>query len=269
MEDAYMKRIAIVTTLTLALLFSYAAGAQDAPTVDEIIQKANHVAYYQGEDGRARVKMTITDRQGNNREREFVILRRNMDDKDEEQRFYVYFQQPADVREMVFMVWKFLDKDDNRWLYLPALDVVKQIAAGDKRTSFVGSTFFYEDVSGRGIHEDTHELVDVTDNFYVVKSTPKAPGSVEFDSFTTHIHKTTFIPVKMEYEKGGNVYRVGEAKKVETIQGFPTVTQSVMKDLDAGSETTLDYLKVEYEMDIPDNIFTERFMRRAPRQYLE
>lgn len=266
-----MRKIAIVTTLTLslALTISCTAGAQDTPTVDEIIQKANHVAYYQGQDGRARVKMTITDKQGSNREREFVILRRNTDDKDQEQRFYVYFQQPADVREMVFMVWKFVGKDDNRWLYLPALDVVKQIAAGDKRTSFVGSSFFYEDVSGRGIEEDNHELVETTDNYYVIKSVPKDPGSVEFDSFTMHIHKTTFVPVKVEFEKGGTVYRVGEARKVETIQGFPTVTQSVMKDLNSGSETTLDYLKVEYDLGLPDDIFAERFMRRSPRQYLE
>lgn len=243
--------------------------AQEPPSVDEIIRKTNHVAYYQGTDGRARVKMTIADRQGNTREREFVILRRNMDDKDEEQRFYVYFHRPADVRQMVFMVWKYIGKDDDRWLYLPELDVVRQIAAGDKRTSFVGSTFFYEDVSGRGIQEDTHELISVTDNYYVVKSTPKNPGSVEFDTFTMHIHKTTFIPVKVEFEKGGTVYRTGEARKVETIDGFPTVTESVMKDLNVGSETVLEYLKVEYNIGFPDNIFTERFMRRAPRQYLE
>ncbi len=261
----------------LTLLFAFtvlvfaprAARAEEAPTVDEIIRKTNHTAYYQGADGRARVKMTITDRQGNTREREFVILRRNMDEKDEEQHFYVYFHRPADVRGMVFMVWKYVDRDDNRWLYLPELDVVRQIAAGDKRTSFVGSSFFYEDVSGRGILEDTHDLVETTDNYYVIKSTPKDPGSVEFDSFTMHIHKTTFIPVKVEYEKGGQVYRVGEARKVETIQGFPTVTESLMKDLNAGTETMLEYLKVEYDIGLPENIFSERFMRRAPRQYLE
>jgi hypothetical protein len=255
--------------MTAVFWMMFFATAEETPSVDEIIQKTNQTAYYQGSDGRARVKMTITDKQGNTREREFVILRRNMDDKNEEQRFYVYFQKPADVREMVFMVWKYVGKDDSRWLYLPALDVVKQIAPGDKRTSFVGSTFFYEDVSGRGILEDHHELVDVTDNYYVVKNTPKTPVSVEFDSFTMHIHKTTFIPVKIEFEKSGTVYRIGEARKVETIQGFPTVTQSVMKDLNAGTETMLDYLKVDYNIGLPDTIFSERFMRRAPREHLE
>ncbi len=263
------KTTRVMAVLVLALFALTAVRAEDTPSVDEIVRKSNHVAYYQGDDGRARVQMTITDRQGNTREREFVILRRNMDDEDGEQRFYVYFQRPADVRETVFMVWKYVDRDDDRWLYLPALDAVRQIASGDKRTSFVGSTFFYEDVSGRGILEDDHELVEVTDNYYVVKSTPKNPGAVEFDSFTTHIHKSTFIPVKVEFEKDGDVYRVGEARKVETIQGFPTVTQSFMKDTNMGTETTLDYLKVEYNVDLPENIFSERFMRRAPRQHLE
>ncbi len=263
------KTTRVMAVLVLTLFALTAVRAEDTPSVDEIVRKSNHVAYYQGDDGRARVQMTITDRQGNTREREFVILRRNMDDEDGEQRFYVYFQRPADVRETVFMVWKYVDRDDDRWLYLPALDAVRQIASGDKRTSFVGSTFFYEDVSGRGILEDDHELVEVTDNYYVVKSTPKNPGAVEFDSFTTHIHKSTFIPVKVEFEKDGDVYRVGEARKVETIQGFPTVTQSFMKDTNMGTETTLDYLKVEYNVDLPENIFSERFMRRAPRQHLE
>jgi hypothetical protein len=102
----------------------------------------------------------------------------------------------------------------------------------------------------------------------VIKNTPKNPGSVEFDSYKVYIHKTTFIPVKVEYEKGGNIYRVGEAQKVDTIDGFPTVTKNVMKDLNSGSETTIEYLKVDYNVGIPENIYTERFMRRAPRQYL-
>ncbi|OQC08331.1 MAG: hypothetical protein BWX80_00484 [Candidatus Hydrogenedentes bacterium ADurb.Bin101] len=259
----------VLLWLMLMIFFAQNSRAAGTPSVDEIVKKTNQTVYYQGQDGRAQVKMTIKDQQGNTREREFVILRRNMDDKNEEQNFYVYFKNPADVREMVFMVWKHISKDDDRWMYLPALDVVRQIASSDKRTSFVGSTFFYEDVSGRSLLEDNHELVETTENYYVVKNTPKNPASVEFDSFTMHIHKTTFVPVKVEFEKGGKVYRVSEARKVETISGFPTVTQSSMRDLNGGTETTLDYLKVEYNIGIPDSIFTERFMRRAPRQYLE
>ncbi len=122
-------RFAIALILTIGTV----AFAQDSPTVDEIVKNTNHVSYYQGKDGVARVKMTITDAQGRNREKEFSILRLNTDDKDEAQNFYVYFHAPADERGTVFMVHKHLGKDDDRWLYLPGLDVTKRIAASDEQ----------------------------------------------------------------------------------------------------------------------------------------
>ena len=266
MKTNWMKLLG----LALGIAVAAPLWAQDAaPTVDDIVKKTNAVSYYQGADGRARVKMTIKDKQGSTREREFTILRKNADDKNEAQKFFVYFHRPADVRQMVFMVWKHVGKDDDRWLYLPALDVVRQIAASDERTSFVGSTFFYEDVSGRGLDEDTHELVETTADYYVLKNTPKNPSAVEFDSYTMYIHKGTFIPVKVEFEKGGNVYRVAEALKVEDIQSFKTVTQSRMTDKNAGTETTLDYVKVEYNTGLQDDLFTERFMRKPPQDVLK
>ena len=254
---------------TFCALLPSIAQAQDTPDVDTVVRETNRVAYYQGDDGRARVHMTITDDQGRTREREFTILRKDTAEDGGEQKFYVYFHRPADVREMVFMVWKHVGADDDRWLYLPALDVVKRIAASDERTSFVGSHFFYEDVSGRGIEEDEHELVEVTDTYYVLKNTPKDPSNVEFDSYTMWIHKETFIPVKIEYEDGGEVYRIVEALEVQDIEGYKTVTKSRVKDLKLGGETTLAYSNVAYDIGLPEDIFTERYLRRAPQEHLQ
>lgn len=256
---------------TALVLTAVPAFAGEQLSADEIVKKAVHMFYYQGQDGRARVKMTITDDQGRTREKEFTILRKNMDEKDEEQRFYVYFHEPADERGTVFMVWKHVGKDDDRWLYLLALDVIKRIAASDERTSFVGSDFFYEDVSGRNPQEDAHELIKTDDTYYVVKSTPKPENKdkVEFDSYTTYIHKATFIPVSMQFEQGGKVYRQAKVLSVKDIQGFKTVVKSSMKDHNRNSESTIEYTTVEYNIGLPDDIFTERYLRQPPREYLE
>jgi len=255
--------------LALALaLIPFCAVAQDL-SVDEIVKKANHMAYYQGKDGVARVKMTITDAQGRTRDKEFTILRMNRDGEDEDQNFYVYFHAPADERGTVFMVWKHTDKDDDRWLYLPGLDVTKRIAASDERTSFVGSHFFYEDVSGRGIDEDTHELVETNETYYVLKNTPKQPGLVEFDAYTMWIHKATFIPIKIAFEKGGQVYRTAEVKGVKTIQDYKTVVKSQITDTNIGGSTTIEYSTVEYDKGLPEDIFTERYLRNPPREYIK
>ncbi len=263
------KTFPLHLAILLALGLALPAVAEDLTDINEIVKQTNHASYYQGNDGRARVQMTITDDQGRERTRELSILRLDTDDKDEEQKFYVYFHRPADVREMVFMVHKHVGKDDDRWLYLPALDVIKRIAASDERTSFVGSHFFYEDISGRGLDEDTHELVETTDTYYVVKNTPKDTGKVEFDSFTLWIHKATFLPIKVTFEKGGKVYRTAEALEVKNIQGHKTVTKSRMTDNNAGGNTVIEYTTVEYDVGLPDDLFTERYLRKAPRKYLQ
>ena len=253
----------------------------DGPlSVDEIVNNTNRVAYYQAKDGRAQVSMEIKDKQGRTRNRQFSILRldepdpKNPEGNDNymgDQKFYIYFKRPADVNKMAFMVWKHADQgtEDDRWLYLPALDLVKRISGTEKRTSFVGSDFFYEDVSGRNINEDIHELEKTTDNYYVLKNTPKDPSSVEFDHFTMWIHKETFIPVKIEYfDRNGEKYREYTALGVDTIQGNPTVTKASMKNLKTGDETTISYKNVKYDIDLPDEIFTERYLRKPPRKYL-
>lgn len=273
----------LCATFTIIMLSSTLAG-EKTPTVDEIVQNTNRVAYYQGRDGRARVSMTITDKQGRERHRGFTILRRDerppeseadkygKDEYMKDQKFYVYFHRPGDVEGTVFMVWKHvaLDKDDDRWLYLPGLDLKKRIAASDERTSFVGSHFYYEDVSGRNTNEDKHELEKTTSNYYVLKNTPKKPKLVEFKYYRMWIHKSTFIPVKIEYfDDRDNKYREYQVLAVQQIQGYPTVTKSRVKDLQGGGQTVIEYTDVEYDIGLEEDIFTERYLRRAPAKYLK
>ena len=274
-----------VFTLTIILSFSVILLAAEEPNtpkpkepeskpvietisdVEVIVNKANLAAYYQSNDGRAKVSMKITDKKGQVREREFIILRKDIQDGGD-QKYYVYFLKPADVRKMVYLVHKRsdLNKDDDRWLYMPSLDLVKRVAASDKRTSFVGSDFLYEDVSGRSLLEDTHELIQTTDTLYIVKSVPKNPDSVEFGYYNVSIDRKTFIPMKMEYyDKNNKLYRVMESVKLEKIQDFPTVVKSVVSDLRTQSKTEMEFSDVKYDIELED-IFTERYLRRPPQE---
>ena len=272
-----MKRFSWIWIL---LAFAPAAWAQDAapaaPSVDEIVNRANLAAYYQGQDGKSHVEMKITDSQGRTRQRVFNILRYNIK-KGGDQDYFVYFLEPADVRRMVYMVQKHvgLNKDDDRWLYIPSLDLVKRIAASDKRTSFVGSDFLYEDVSGRSPELDTHELVKTTADRYVLKNVPKEPDKVEFKYYLVEIDKKTYMPMKMEYyDHNDKLYRVIESTKLEMIPAkedgkdveYPTVTESVAKDLNSGSQTEMKFTDVKYNIGLSKNLFTERYLRRPPRE---
>ena len=257
------------------------------PDVQEIVRRANYVSYYQGRTGRAKVRMQIVGADGQKRNREFIMLRWDrprpdnvkkapgyvLSENDEymgAQRFYVYFQRPSDWAKTVFLVHKYLDKPDNRWLYQPALDLVNRISAADKRNSFVGSHFFYEDVSGRQLDLDKHELVNTTDRYYVLKHTPKDPKYVEFDYYKMWIHKDSYVVVQTRYyNEQGREYRRQVTLNVEDIQGYKTVTKQKMVDLSDGSYTVMRYDDVNYDVDINKDIFEKRYLKNPPLKYLK
>lgn len=254
-------------TIKLATLLAIPLAHAGTPDVTEIVERANKAAYYAGEDGRAEARMRIYGGGGREQVRQFTIIRRNGEDG--RQQYLVVFSRPADVRGTVFLVHKNSGTDDNRWLYLPGLDLVRRIAPGDERTSFVGSHVYYEDVSGRHLQEDVHELVEVTDEHYVIESTPKDPNSVEFASFRSWIDRESWLPVKSEYENAdGDVYRRMELLKIEEIDGYPTGTRMRMDDLANDEYTLIDFRFTKYDIGLPESVFTERSLRNPPREWL-
>ena len=263
-----MKNVMLMALALLGPAMWTAAGAQPLTDVAEIIERANLAAYYAGDDGRSEARMVIEDARERRQLRQFSVLRKDQADGGD-QDFMVFFSRPSDVRGTVFLVAKHVDRDDDRWLYLPGLDLVRRISAGDKRTSFVGSHFFYEDVSGRNPAEDRHALLETSDEHYVIESTPKSPGEVEFARYVTRIDRQTFLPMKTEYFDGRDrVYRVMEVLGVEEIGGYPTVMRSQISDPVNGGRTLMEFRYTEYDVGLPADIFSERYLRTPPVDWL-
>lgn len=257
------------TMMLAGVLASVLASAETLTNADEIVTKANLAAYYAGDDGRSEVRMIISDAQGRQQRRQFNVLRRDVEDGGDQQ-FLVVFSQPSDVRGTTFLVHKHADRDDDRWLYLPGLDLVKRISAGDKRTSFVGAHYFYEDVSGRRPSDDRHELLDTTDEYYVLRHRPVEPGTVEFAQYETWIDRETYLPMKIEYTNAaGDVYRRVEVSDVQLIDGHPTVVTSRVSDLLTGGRTDMQFRHIKYDIALPGEVFTERSLRTPPREWLQ
>ena len=239
----------------------------------KIMEKTLNSYYYARDDGKANIYMRLFNKEGKERVREFTMLRL---DKEEggEQYYYAYFNKPPDIRRTVFMVWKHIDREDDRWLYLPAIDLVKRISASDKRSSFVGSDFTYEDVSGRHLDDDEHTLVREETvegrNAYVIKSVPKDKGKAEFSYRLIWSDKETFLSLRVEhYNRRGELYKTLETKKIENIKGTPTVTEAVMKDLTTGHFTELKVSKIDYDVGLSTDVFQERYLRSPPRRWIK
>jgi outer membrane lipoprotein-sorting protein len=256
--------------LTLAGLI-IAAGSIAAQDAAEIMKKSHMAYYYAGDDGLSEVNMVITDSRGRERVKEFTMMRLDQEEGGK-QMYYTYFRKPSDVSRLTFMVHKQPDGNDMRWIYVPSVDLVKPISADDKNSSFVGSHFSYEDVSGRHWSEDNHRLVEESTlgerPVFVIESIPKE----EYDGFSrkvSYIDKENFLPLKEEYyDKKDKLERVFKAEKVEDIDGIITMTARSMEEIKKGGKTVIEFSKIEYNVGLDESLFTERYLKNPPRKYV-
>jgi outer membrane lipoprotein-sorting protein len=248
--------------------------AQEKLTAAEIVDRAQAAFYSPGADMKARVVMDLINADGKKRTRVLSMLRKNIPGG-REQRYFLYFHEPGDVRRTAFLVWKYPEKDDDRWIFIPAVNMTRRIAARDSRSSFVGSDFSYEDISGRDLAADSHtvlreeKLSDAT--CYVVQSTPKA--AADFSRKLSWIDKTSWLPLNEEYYDAQNqLARVFTADRIEAISAggktYPTVVKRTMKNVQSGHRTEVVFESVAYDVGIPLDIFTERSLQQAPEKWI-
>ncbi|MBI4203410.1 MAG: outer membrane lipoprotein-sorting protein [Betaproteobacteria bacterium] len=219
---------------------------------------------------RTKVQMKLINPQGKVREREMTMLRINLGAAGD-QRYYIYFHGPTDVKGTSLLVWKYPVKEDDRWIFVPTLRLVKRIAADDKRSSFVGSDFTYEDVSGRDLSDETHALVRKESlggrPTYVIESKPKA--AVDYARRVSWIDAERWLPLKEEYfDVRNEALRTFTADKVEQTGKHWTITARTMKNLQSGHRTEVVFREVEYDVGLTQDIFTERYLRDAPSQWV-
>jgi len=264
------KRIAI---LVIAVAGTVAVAHAQTPKLDAntIVKQSQDAFYSAGSDMKVRISMTLTSSSGQKRVRDLTMLRRN-EGKDGRQKYLVYFHQPADVRGTAFLVDKFVGKDDDRWLFIPGINVVKRLAARDAAQSFVGSEFTYEHVSGRDLDADAHKLLREEavggKDCYVVESV--ATQAAEYKRKVAWIDKKSFLPLKEEYYNGKDeLFKLFTADEVKDVGAFPTVMKRTMVNKKNGNSTTAVFTDISYGVGLESDIFSERYLKDPPKKWIQ
>jgi outer membrane lipoprotein-sorting protein len=262
-----MKKVLLALTLTM---FAIPASAW-AGNATEIMEKAHLASYYAGDDGKARVHMEIINPDGGKRIREFTILRKDVSEGGD-QLFFIYFRKPNDVRDMTFLVKKHPKADDDRWLFIPSIRMVKRIAASDARSAFVGSDYTYEDISGRHPSKDNAELLGEEElngrKVWVVRNTPKKPVR-DYAWRKTYVDQATYLVLKESYyDADGKEVRRFTNDEIKQVDGFWIGVAGTMENLELDHKTTVRFSDVKLNVGIPDRVFTERSLKSAPKKWI-
>ena len=252
--------------LVLIILLSSAGLVLAAPNGQQVMENVYNRP--SGDDMTADLTMTLTNSRGSTRKRS--ITQFSLDTGEVEKKM-MFFLAPADVKDTSFMSWSYDDaRDDDQWIYLPALRRVKRISSDSKNDRFMGSDFTYDDLGERHPAEDRHTLLR-EENYkgeecYVIESIPRGSEDA-FSKTVSWIAKDKWIGLKREYyAENGQVYKSLNIDEFEQIDGYWVITNMLMKDLDRSHSTRLEMENVKFDNNLTDSFFSERQMQRGPRR---
>ncbi len=261
-----MKNTCLVFFLFIAVALSLSHVTplySEGMTADQIIKKSNGLLD-QAKNSKMDMLMTLVNDKGEKRERSVSVqVKRYGNNK---AKSIVFFNSPADVKGTSFLVWTDENKQDKQWLYLPALQRVRQISASGKGENFMGTELTFFDMGSHNIDEYTYTLLKEEnvggEACYVIQAIPK---KVEFyDKIIVWIRKGNFIPAKADFhDTKGEYLKQGLFEKVENIKGINTPTHVEIHNVQNKRATVLDLSNIVYDSGLSDDIFTERYMTRG------
>lgn len=264
------------STLFVSLVFALFAPLLWAEelTGREIMEKVDN--RYTGDSSRSEAKLILMDRKGRERVRDLVMYSL---DQEEVEKSIVFFRSPADVAGTSYMNYDYEDgRDDDSWLYLPALKQVRRVAAGDRSGSFMGSDFTYSDINGVTIDWYQYRVLDENaevegEPAWLIESTPKPEFAEKVSDETGYekshlwIRKDNFVQVqgKIWVTKGNRIkfFSATELEKIDDIWTPMRLQMVTTRNGEREHASVFDFAEVKYNAHTDENLFTTQAMQRG------
>ena len=218
-----------VATIVMSTIVGLPESAY-ALTGRDIMQKVNDRD--DGDRSISEMEMILIDKNGKQRVRKIKTYGR---EQGQQTQSLMFFLSPADVKNTGFLTYDYDEsgKDDDQWLYLPALRKTKRIASGDKSGSFMGTDLNYSDMISPDIDLYKYTLMKETkvrgQKVWQIKSVPKTKAEAEKSGYSKSviwIRQDNYMmtrAVRWVYNKKRNKYF--DAKKIEKIDGIWIATE--------------------------------------------
>jgi len=253
----------VLTLLTISSLVF-------AMDVNEIVQKVD--TRDDGDNIISNMSMVLIDKANKQRVRS---MRTFTKDFGVDTHKTIFFLAPSDVKNTAFLTYDYDDdnKDDDQWLYLPALKKTKRIASTDKSGSFMGSDFSYSDMTKPDLTDYTYKIVKEKKvdkhNTWIIERLPKTEAIVDETGYKKSyifVRQDNFVVVRAMHYLDDGKKKYMNVKKLEKIEGIWIATEIEMKTTKNKKRlhsTILQFSDVKLNQKLNKNQFSVRQLEKG------
>ena len=212
-------------------------------------------------DSTSKMQMTLINATGQKKDR---TMKMKVLEGESEDKSLMEFLTPADVKGTKFLSYEHVNKDDDQWLYLPALKRVKRIASRNKSGAFMGSEFSYEDLSAFNTKKYTYLDGDAeaVKGLYVITSVPvsKYSGYTKLVSF---IDADTFLAQKIEYyDRKKELLKIAKFEDYKNFGTVHRIGKITMKNIQNDKTTVLVWSDEKIKTGLKSKDFHKRYLKK-------
>jgi outer membrane lipoprotein-sorting protein len=246
-------------------------GFADDPKARAIMEKVD--ARDDGDNQTVDMEMILIDKRGMERVRKIASFTKDMG---ADTYRLMFFQHPADVKDTSFLTYDYDNpaKDDDQWLYLPALRKTKRIASSDKSGSFMGSDLNYSDMTSRILDDYDFTLKKEMEvngvKTWLIESIPRTKKVIKetgySKSFLIVRQDNYFVIRAVHWEKSGGYLKYVDVKTLEQIDGIWVGTEMQVtrkRSKKTVHKTILKWHNVKFNQELDDDLFTVRRMEKG------
>lgn len=267
-----LRKLSVTLLLSLSLLLppNFASSGL-ALTGLEIMEKVN--ARDDGDKQTSDTEMILIDKNKNKRVRKLRTFKK---DFGKDTHTVMFFLEPANVKDTGFLTYDYdkPGKDDDQWLYLPALRKTKRIAGSDKSGSFMGSDFNFSDMSKRDLSDFKFKLMKEVkikgQKVWQIESLPKDDDVADKTGYSKSIifvRQDNYVVIRsISWVYKSNRLKYRKVNKLEKIDGVWIVTDAQMTTKEGKTQlhsTILRNNNVKFNQDIKDSFFTTRQLEKG------
>jgi hypothetical protein len=245
-------------------------NAQTDLSATQIVEKAQETIKVQGVQGVS--ILTIIDEKGRERVRKIAQVTKNYATDKTEKRL-IRFMEPADIKGTGLLTYDYENKEDDIWLFIPALRKTRRIVSSEKAKSFMGSEFTYADMIPPSVDDFTFTLLrdEKVDDIdcYQIEWLPVDEDIADENGFSRRItyvgkddymiRKSLYFNIDNELHKKLHVYSI---KELDPINHRYRAVKMEMINHQNGRRSILENTQLEFNPDIKDDYFTLRYLER-------
>ncbi|VUD40438.1 hypothetical protein TDB9533_00225 [Thalassocella blandensis] len=269
MLNPTLRRLTLLTTL---LSCACNQAFADKINADYIMKQSDD--RYTGDTQLSESTLTLIDKKGRERVRELKLFGI---DKDKVEKSLIFFMSPSDVEGTAYMSfdWEDESKEDDAWLYLPALQKIKRVASSDESGAFMGSDFSYADINGLDYEDFTYRLLKENEQVdgedcWVIESTPKDKSIIDKTGYTsaqTWVRKDNFMQVKsiIQLEKARKVkyFVARDIEKIQDVWTAKTLQMVTTRNDKKEHASVLKLNNIRYNDKVDESMFDTQAMQRG------